>query len=66
MSEASNQTEAAPEPKRGEAAWKAEKADIARRNDQTQKAGRQVREDRDRRAAATRHAADMRDRDSLN
>jgi hypothetical protein len=47
-------------PKRGEAAWKAEKQRIAERNDRARKAGKQERQDRERREVEIRLAAERR------
>lgn len=58
------QPDAAP-PKRGEAAWKAQKERIAARNDEARKAAKQVREAHERQEAARRKAADRRERASL-
>jgi len=52
-----DQEERVPD-KRGEAAWKAAKADIAARNEKARKAGRAVREATEQQAAARRRAAE--------
>lgn len=49
--------------KRGEAAWKAAKEEIAERNRQTQKAGKEERTAYERRVAALRRTADLRRRE---
>jgi hypothetical protein len=50
---------------RGEAAWKAAKADIAARNDAARKAGRAARHATEQRAAAGRKAAERLERADL-
>lgn len=50
---------------RGEAAWKAAKEDVAARNAQARKAGRQQRQANDLKAAQARAAADRREMDAL-
>jgi hypothetical protein len=52
-------------PKQGEAAWKAHKEAVARRNEQAYKLGSQRRQRRDERQAAERRAADLRERADL-
>jgi hypothetical protein len=55
-----------PPPKRGEAAWKAEKERIAARNSEAKKAGRQERQANEREAATRRRAADLLERAALS
>ncbi len=50
---------------RGEAAWKAAKEDVAARNAQARKAGRQQRQANELKAAQARAAADRREMDAL-
>lgn len=60
MSDSTNQ----PAP-RGEAAWKAAKEDVAARNAQARKAGRERRQADELKAAKARAAADRREMDAL-
>jgi hypothetical protein len=55
----------ATEPLRGEAAWRAEKAAIAKRNDATRARGAAERSARDVSAAKERQAADRREASNL-
>jgi hypothetical protein len=48
--------------KRGDAQWRSERDGIAARNDAARKAGKQERENNERRADAIRRAADKRER----
>jgi hypothetical protein len=50
-----------PAPKRGEAAWKAEKERIAQRNQEARKAGKAARREHESRMAERRRDADLRD-----
>ena len=50
---------------RGEAAWKAAKEDVAARNAQARKAGREHRQAHELKAAQARAAADRREMDAL-
>ena len=50
---------------RGDAAWKAEKERIAKRNDAAYARGRAERESADSLANERRHAADMKEREEL-
>jgi hypothetical protein len=56
--------ESTPE-KRGEAAWKAMKADIAARNDKVRRAGRAERQEIEEQAAARRRAVERNERADL-
>lgn len=51
--------------KRGDAQWRSERDGIAARNDAARKAGKQERQDNERRADAIRRAADKRERDEM-
>jgi hypothetical protein len=52
-------------PLRGEAAWKAEKEAIAKRNEAASRVARERRQKRDDQHASEQHAADMRERAQL-
>jgi hypothetical protein len=62
MIEGTDQPDGAPPPKRGEAAWKAEKESIAARNDKARRVGRQVREAQEQQRVQRRRAEELRDR----
>jgi hypothetical protein len=53
--------EETPPRRRGEAAWKADRAAVDERNEQARKAGRQERKEQERRASELRRAADLRE-----
>ena len=60
----SDQKKAQP-PLRGEAAFRASKAEIAKRNEAASKAAREKRQKRDDEHAAARRAADLQERAAL-
>ena len=65
MSDSSKRQPAAEAPKRGDAAWRANKEAIATRNDQARKAGRERRQREYEAYAAEQRAADLRERAEL-
>jgi hypothetical protein len=66
MNERTDQPEAAAAPsRRGEAAWKAEKESIAARNEKAKRAGRQVREEQEKRRIQDRRAEELRERAAM-
>ena len=65
MSAATDQKNPAPR-KTGDAQYRAEKAAIAERNDAARKAGKAMRLEEDKKAAARRRALDIAERDSLS
>jgi hypothetical protein len=65
MSDTSKRQPAAEAPKRGDAAWRANKEAIATRNDQARKVGRERRQREYEAYAAERRAADLRERAEL-
>ena len=62
MEDQDKQQAPAAEPKRGEAAWKAQKDAIASRNAQAKKEGSRQRQEQDQQRAAHRRAAELRER----
>lgn len=69
MSPMSDQSKRRPPPeapKRGEAAWKAAKEAIARRNEQASKLAREKRQRKDDEHAAALRAADLQERAELS
>jgi hypothetical protein len=65
MTERTDEPEAAVPSKRGEAAWKAEKDDIAARNDKARKAGREQRAAQDAQRVQRRDAEELRERAAM-
>jgi hypothetical protein len=66
MSEETKRQTPAEVPKRGDAAWKAQKQAIASRNEQASKVAREKRQARDDKHAAALRAADKRERAELS
>ncbi|MDP8943366.1 MAG: hypothetical protein M3N16_04515 [Actinomycetota bacterium] len=60
MSDVTDQPEAGPPTRRGEAAWKAEREEIAARNAQATKRGKQAREAHEREMVARHRATERR------
>jgi hypothetical protein len=65
MSDTSKRQPVAGTPKRGDAAWRAAKDAVARRNEQAHKVGRERRQRQYEELAAERRAADLRERAEL-
>lgn len=65
MSDTSRRQPAAETPKRGDAAWRAAKEEIARRNEQARKVGRENRQRQYEEQAAERRAAELRETAAL-